>query len=313
MHITGYYEKKYFCDYFEQCVYWFNHGGWQRNRNTVRKLWAYRMLTSVYTECNEIGKAILSRYIYEEDIENEIGTIEYNGPEEASASEIFQAIYQQIAPERRLQLARLEHINVKLCQECLIPCDTKLCEDCVQSKQPFNDKGKQKENIDELEITINQTNDLTNELQYNRYQNTLNETQQILKTFQQDIQSLPTIDIGNISQTFEEIYQSIQQITQQLEEEANNDSEYETCEEILNEYYEEEEEIKEMNYCLKIYNDNEEGILPKRIHNTDAGYDLYYPGIETLTISPQQTLLVDIKIASKFQMEQFVKYFHDLP
>ena len=131
MYITGSYNKKYFCDYFEQCVYWFNHGGWQRNRNTVRKLRDYGMLTSIYTQCNEIGKAILSCYICEEDIENEMGTISYDGPEDVTAAEIFQAIYQQITPERRLQLARLEHINVKLCQECLIPCDSEFCSDCV--------------------------------------------------------------------------------------------------------------------------------------------------------------------------------------
>jgi hypothetical protein len=71
------------------------------------------------------------RKIWIDDIVNEIGYIEYNGSEEASAVEIFQSIYQQIAPERRLQLAQLAHINVKLCENCLISCDSTNCNDCI--------------------------------------------------------------------------------------------------------------------------------------------------------------------------------------
>lgn len=98
MYITGSYDKRYFCTYEHQCIYWFNQGGWQRNTGTIRKLRERGILLDVYSQCNEIGKAILSRYIQEDDIVNEIGYIEYNGSEEASAAEIFQSIYQQIAP-----------------------------------------------------------------------------------------------------------------------------------------------------------------------------------------------------------------------
>jgi deoxyuridine 5'-triphosphate nucleotidohydrolase len=106
----------------------------------------------VYNECNEIGKAILSQYITEDDVENEI---RYDGPTEASASEIFQSIYQQISPTRRIQLARLEYINVKLCSECLIPCDKEKCNDCVQLEQPPKlDKGKGKAVLEPIEEEI---------------------------------------------------------------------------------------------------------------------------------------------------------------
>jgi len=54
----------------------------------------------VYFAYNEIGKAILSRYIRPEDIEEHVDLIRYDGPEEVSANEIFQQIYQQISPER---------------------------------------------------------------------------------------------------------------------------------------------------------------------------------------------------------------------
>ena len=99
MYITGSYEKRYFCTYEHQCVFWFNRGGWRKNAGTIRKLRERSLLLDVYSTCNEIGKAILSRYIQEEDIVNEIGYIEYNGSEEVSATEIFHSIYQQITPE----------------------------------------------------------------------------------------------------------------------------------------------------------------------------------------------------------------------
>jgi hypothetical protein len=105
MYITGSYERRYFCDYTEQCIYHFNRGGWRRNSGTIRKLRERGLLMAVYLECNEIGKAILARYISEEDIIEETQYIDYQGDEEATAAEIFQIIYQQLTPQRRLQLA----------------------------------------------------------------------------------------------------------------------------------------------------------------------------------------------------------------
>ena len=60
MYITGCYDKKYFCTYKEQCIYWFNQGGWRNNRGTIQKLREQGALIDVYLACNEIGKAILS-------------------------------------------------------------------------------------------------------------------------------------------------------------------------------------------------------------------------------------------------------------
>jgi hypothetical protein len=82
-----------------QCIFWFNRSGWRKNSGTIQKLRERSLLIDVYSACNKIEKAILSRYIQEEDIVNEIGYIEYNGSEEASATEIFHSIYQQISPE----------------------------------------------------------------------------------------------------------------------------------------------------------------------------------------------------------------------
>ena len=127
----GYNKIKYFCDFTEQCVYAFDHGGWRKNRGTIKKLRSDGNLLYVYEKCNEIGKAILARYITLGDEEEELQYIEYSGSEEASAQEIFLNIYQQLSYSRRKQLAQLDYINVKLCNECLIPCDSEICEDCV--------------------------------------------------------------------------------------------------------------------------------------------------------------------------------------
>jgi len=89
MYITGSFDKRYFCTYEEQCVYWFNQGGWQNNKQTIRKLRDQGILMDVYFACNEIGKAILSRYIWPEDIEEHVDLIRYDRSEEVSANEIF--------------------------------------------------------------------------------------------------------------------------------------------------------------------------------------------------------------------------------
>ncbi|CAG8799362.1 12641_t:CDS:2, partial [Racocetra fulgida] len=77
-------------------------------------------------------------YITDYDEEEEMQYITYDGSEEASAQEIFLAIYQQLSPSRRKQLAQLEYINVKLCNECLIPCDSDTCEDSHEHDADFD-------------------------------------------------------------------------------------------------------------------------------------------------------------------------------
>ena len=58
-----------------------------------------------------------------------------------------------------------------------------------------------------------------------------------------------------------------------------------------------EEEIKDANLMIKIYNDQDKGKIPERAHETDAGFDVRYTGDEPLTIHSQQTTIVDLFIA----------------
>ncbi|KAG9288003.1 hypothetical protein G9A89_017598 [Geosiphon pyriformis] len=48
---------------------------------------------------------------------------------------------------------------------------------------------------------------------------------------------------------------------------------------------------------LKWYSDNEEGICPKRAHDTNASFDLQYPRQSPIIIAPHSLVKIDLKIA----------------
>ncbi|KAG9290493.1 hypothetical protein G9A89_002468 [Geosiphon pyriformis] len=48
---------------------------------------------------------------------------------------------------------------------------------------------------------------------------------------------------------------------------------------------------------LKWYSDNEESIMPKRMHDTDTGFDLRYPGKEVIKLEPHSHTCIDLKVA----------------
>ncbi|KAG9297304.1 hypothetical protein G9A89_001993 [Geosiphon pyriformis] len=48
---------------------------------------------------------------------------------------------------------------------------------------------------------------------------------------------------------------------------------------------------------LKYFNSNEQGIKPEKVHKIDAGYDLRYPGKDTLVLKPKSLTKINLKIA----------------
>ncbi|KAG9293199.1 hypothetical protein G9A89_010536 [Geosiphon pyriformis] len=48
---------------------------------------------------------------------------------------------------------------------------------------------------------------------------------------------------------------------------------------------------------LKWYSDNGKGIMPKRAHDMDAGFDLRYPGKNVIKLEPHSRTCIDLKIA----------------
>ncbi|KAG9303871.1 hypothetical protein G9A89_005781 [Geosiphon pyriformis] len=47
---------------------------------------------------------------------------------------------------------------------------------------------------------------------------------------------------------------------------------------------------------LKWYSDNGESIMPERAHNTDAGFDLRYPGKEVIKLELHSRTCIDLKV-----------------
>ncbi|KAG9302758.1 hypothetical protein G9A89_009535 [Geosiphon pyriformis] len=50
---------------------------------------------------------------------------------------------------------------------------------------------------------------------------------------------------------------------------------------------------------LKYFNNNGQGIQPKKAHEIDAEYDLKYPGKDTLVLKPKSLTKINLKIALK--------------
>ncbi|KAG9289246.1 hypothetical protein G9A89_002589 [Geosiphon pyriformis] len=57
---------------------------------------------------------------------------------------------------------------------------------------------------------------------------------------------------------------------------------------------------------LKWYSDNEEGICPKRAHDTDASFDLQYSGQSSIIIAPHSLVKINLKIALEISVSTMV-------
>ncbi|KAG9302760.1 hypothetical protein G9A89_009537 [Geosiphon pyriformis] len=58
---------------------------------------------------------------------------------------------------------------------------------------------------------------------------------------------------------------------------------------------------------LKWYSDNGEGIMPERAHDTDAGFNLRYPGKDAIKLEPYSHTYIDLKIALEISATTMVQ------
>ncbi|KAG9288224.1 hypothetical protein G9A89_020530 [Geosiphon pyriformis] len=134
-------------------------------------------------------------------------------------------IYHQIAshtyPTQKAQIQRLEQINIRLCEECIMPCDEHI---------PLHSKN------DENKIEFGEP------------------------VATEEIETTPIYLIKN------------QPVLQ-----------------------------------LKYFNNNGQGIKPKKAHEIDAGYDLRYPGKDTLVLKPKSLTKINLKIALKIPLGAMVQ------
>ncbi|KAG9291635.1 hypothetical protein G9A89_022054 [Geosiphon pyriformis] len=58
---------------------------------------------------------------------------------------------------------------------------------------------------------------------------------------------------------------------------------------------------------LKYFNNNRQGIKPEKAHEIDAGYDLRYPGKDTLVLKPKSLTKINLKIALEILLGAIVQ------
>ncbi|KAG9286172.1 hypothetical protein G9A89_010186 [Geosiphon pyriformis] len=133
-------------------------------------------------------------------------------------------VYHQIAshtyPIQEAQIQRLEQINIRLYEECIMPCNEQWCSECYA-----------------LSIPLPSEND-ENEIEFGEPE----ETKEIETTPIYLIENQPALQ-------------------------------------------------------LKYFNNNGQGIKPKKAHEIDAEYDLKYPGKDTFVLKPKSFTKINLKIA----------------
>ncbi|KAG9302653.1 hypothetical protein G9A89_007357 [Geosiphon pyriformis] len=132
-------------------------------------------------------------------------------------------VYYQIASytysTQEAQIQRLEQMNIRLCKECIMPCDEQWCFECYAFSIPLPSEN------DENEIEFGEPE----------------ETEEIETTPIYLIKNQPALQ-------------------------------------------------------LKYFNNNGQGIKPEKAHEIDAGYDLRYPGKDTLVLKPKSLTKINFKI-----------------
>ncbi|KAG9303469.1 hypothetical protein G9A89_013796 [Geosiphon pyriformis] len=58
---------------------------------------------------------------------------------------------------------------------------------------------------------------------------------------------------------------------------------------------------------LKWFSDNKEGIMPEHVHDTDAEFDLRYPGKEAIKLEPHLCTYIDLKVAIEISATTMVQ------
>ncbi|KAG9299303.1 hypothetical protein G9A89_013951 [Geosiphon pyriformis] len=149
-------------------------------------------------------------------------TMELAGFNYKNEVEVYHQIVNHTYLTQEAQIQQLEQMNIRLCEECIMPCDEQWCPNCYALSIPlFSENDENKIEFEEPEAT-------------------------------EEIKATPIYLIEN---------QSALQ--------------------------------------LKYFNNNRQGIKPEKAHKIDAGYDLRYPGKNTLVLKPKSLTKINLKIALK--------------
>ncbi|KAG9287701.1 hypothetical protein G9A89_004104 [Geosiphon pyriformis] len=204
----------------------------------------------------------------------EIWTIKNNPPElielDGNAEPVitflepeeFHEHYQNLAPTREEQKQQLAQLNTKLCHHCLIPSDFEYCDNCdlIYNPPPYMIYL-----IPEKEEPISSCA-LESESLINRDPDSDDDNEN---------NGSSSIQNGNDNEN-------------NSDSDSKLDLNYEQYIALPDLFKEQE---------LKWYSNNREGIMPKRVHDTDAGFDLRYPGKVAIKLELHSCIYIDLKIA----------------
>ncbi|KAG9295851.1 hypothetical protein G9A89_006590 [Geosiphon pyriformis] len=207
----------------------------------------------------------------------EIKTIKNNSPEPIELDwdiepvinflepEKFHKYYQNLASTREEQEQWLAQLNTRLCCHCLIPSDFEYCDDCDLI---YNPPPCMIYTIPEEEEPISSCTS-ESELPFNLDSNSDNND-----------------DKNNGSSSI----QNGNDNNNDINSDSNSNSNYK-------QYIALSDLTKKQE--LKWFSDNNKDIMPECAYDTDAGFDLRYPGKDAIKLEPHSHTYIDLKIALK--------------
>ncbi|KAG9306858.1 hypothetical protein G9A89_005759 [Geosiphon pyriformis] len=257
---------------------------WIRKGTPIEAAWrrAVQRLDSCPHDNDKIWQMALAKI--EEAMSEEIKTIKDNPPEFLELNwdteliinfldpEQFHKHYQELALTREEQEQWLEQLNARLCQHCLILCDFQYCDEC--------------------------------DLIYNlppRMIYTIPKEEEPISSCTSESESLINRDPNSDDDDKNTGSSSIQNGN-----DNDNDSNSDTNSNLNYEQYIALPDLSKEQE-LKWYSNNEEGIMPKCVHNTDVGFDLRYPGKDAIKLEPHSCTCINLKIALKIPATTIVQ------
>ncbi|KAG9299513.1 hypothetical protein G9A89_020684 [Geosiphon pyriformis] len=191
---------------------------------------------------------------------NEILEIKNNPPEPTDIVLVLNP--DNLAPTREKQEQRLEEINTQLCDHCLIPYDFQFCNDCdlIYNLPPCMIYTIPKEKKPINNCTSKSESSSNPDSNSNNNDNKNNGSSSIQNGYNNDNDS---------------------------NSDSNSDLNYE-------QYIAFSDFTKKQE--LKWFSDNNKGIMSERAHDTDARFDLRYPGKDAIKLEPHLCTCIDLKI-----------------
>ncbi|KAG9291829.1 hypothetical protein G9A89_012114 [Geosiphon pyriformis] len=187
--------------------------------------------------------------------------------------EDFHKHYQNLAPTREEQEEQLAQLNTQLCNHCLIPCDFQYCNEC---NLIYNSPiciiymiPKEEESISSCTLELESPFDPNSNSNNDNDKNT----------------SSSSIQIGNNNDD-------------NSNSDLNSDPKYE-------QYIALPDLSKEQE--LKWYSDNNEDIMPEHVYNTNAKFDLRYPGKNVIKLEPHLCTCIDLKVVLEISATTMVQ------